>query len=302
MRLSDALDWTARRETVFEVVHAQRSVRHDDNRTGAARECFGVPRGRTVAVRTGFVATGRGVWSLREPRRLQLSRPRSRNCAGAIARGSGSQLSDTEAKSEGAAHHCETRTGAEKQTIPTPDDPRSILTALTERLRQRRGGRQREGQRQRRRAPRFGRLEPPTTNDLNPAKSRSSGSEAPEAMFKHEWGGGGGWGAIFNAIVLLQGRSQFAAFLTNDCLHVFPAAISSIGGRSRARPHRALIRDKFAPALRALSSGYRQGVYDLPKRPSGAVCDNSLREQPLTRTVFRFWPFLETDSAVCERS
>ena len=67
---------------------------------------------------------------------FRVSRPGSRNCAGAAAGDSGSELSGTEAAGERAAHHCETRAGAQGHlpNPPEPDDLRSTLTALTERI------------------------------------------------------------------------------------------------------------------------------------------------------------------------
>ena len=72
-------------------------------------------------------------------------------------------------------------------------------------------------QRQRRGKPRLNRLDPCKTSELKSGVSRPSlsGNKTSNVLFRHEWGG---WGAIFNAIVLFH---QFATFLCKSIVNAF---------------------------------------------------------------------------------
>ena len=112
----------------------------------------------------------------------------------------------------------------------------------------------------------------------------------------------GGWRAIFNAIVLLQGRSQFATFLRKSIVDVFSQwqsrqrRVPTVDGRSREKHRRALIRDLVRTYIWELPPK------STPRRASDAVSDSSHREQLLTRAVPRPELLLETSAAACERS
>ena len=78
VRLSDTVEWTAPSDVFCEVVFMEfRTVERRDECTDTARECWGVPRRRTHAIRTGpAVASNRGR-TIRESRRPRV--PQSGN-------------------------------------------------------------------------------------------------------------------------------------------------------------------------------------------------------------------------------
>ena len=104
-----------------------------------------------------------------------------------------------------------------------------------------------------------------------------SSSKTSNVLFCHEWGG---WGAIFNAIVLLQGKSQFATFLSKAIVNVFSQwqsrqrRIPTVDGRSRARHRRALIRDLVRTYIERSLQWLRTGCL----RPSEAPVGRSVRQ------------------------
>ena len=81
-------------------------------------------------------------------------------------------------------------------------------------------------------------------------------------MFEYEWSG---WGAIFNPIVLLQGWSQLATFLSKSIANVFSqqqarqCRVPTVDGRSRARRRRALIRDLVRTYIQSSLQWVRTG-------------------------------------------
>ena len=110
--------------------------------------------------------------------------------------------------------------------------------------------------------PRLNRLDPCKNSLLesDASKPSLSGNKTSSVLFCHEWCG---WGAIFNAIVLLQGKSQFATFLSNSIVNVFSQwqsrqrRVPIVDGRSRARHRRALIRDLVRTGSRLCSQTRR---------------------------------------------
>ena len=139
--------------------------------------------------------------------------------------------------------------------------------------------RQSQRQRQRRGRPRLNRLDPYKTSEPKSGVSRPSlsGNKTSNVLFRHEWGG---WGAIFNAIVLFQGKSQFATFLCKSIVNAFSQwqsrqrRVPTVDGRSRARHRRALIRDLVRIYIESSLQWLRTGCL----RPSEAPVGRSVRQ------------------------
>ena len=91
---------------------------------------------------------------------------------------------------------------------------------------------------------------------------------------------GGGWGAIFNTIVRLQGKTQFATFLSQSIVNVYSQwqsrqrRIPTVDGRSRARHRRALIRDLLRTYIVSSLQWLRTGC----SRPSEAPAGRRVRQ------------------------
>ena len=122
------------------------------------------------------------------------------------------------------------------------------------------------------------RLDPSKTSELSGASWPSfPGNKASNVLFQHEWGG---WGAIFNAIVLLQGSRKFATFLSKAIVNVLSQwqsrqrRVPIVDGRSRARHRRALIRDLVRTCIESSLQWLRTGCL----RPSEAPVRRSVRQ------------------------
>ena len=127
--------------------------------------------------------------------------------------------------------------------------------------------------------PRLNRLDQSKTSELKSGASRPSlsGNKTSNVLFYHEWGG---WGAIFYAIVLFQGQSQFATFISKAIVNVFSQwqsrqrRVPTVDGRSRARHRRALIRNLVRTYIESSLLWLRIGCL----RPSETPVRRSVRQ------------------------
>ena len=110
----------------------RRAVVQRDECAGIARECSGVPRRRTYAVRTGLALASNGGRAIRQSRRPRVPQSGPGRRANCNIGGTSTQFPYAEGTGKGVTHSCETRPGSRqpRQSETAPFQPFSDKTTF----------------------------------------------------------------------------------------------------------------------------------------------------------------------------